>query len=228
MGVVTQRRQNDPTCCLFCHVRTGTILIGLFFLTMQVFVMVCLGYLIVYGGIIEKQLIETDVIYEEKHTTSDLSVAFIITFCMFLVTCMLLCGAMKHRAGYLLPFFCLQLFDFVLSCLTAINWFTAYPDGDGMNFPYNQEWYNKMKEQFGTQDYSNQWMVLISIITFLLVMTIKAYIITVVWACYKYIINRDSQQFNQSEDTEALLGPPAYNTVIKVPPNMPTPPPYQP
>jgi len=59
-------------------------------------------------------------------------------------------------------------------------------------------------------------------------MTIKAYFIACVWACYKYILSRENEQVTTSEDTEALLGPPAYSTVIKTPPDVPTPPPYQP
>jgi len=187
--------------------------------------MVYLGYQIVVGDAVEKVFnIDDEVVYTEDQTTSALSVTFIITFCTFLVTCMLLCGALKHRAGYLLPFFCLQLFDFVLSCLTAINWFTAYPDGD------DSHWLNSITEQYGGDGYNidKQWMVLTGIIAFLLVMTIKAYFIAVVWACYKYIVSKENEQFNQTEDTEALLTPPAYSTVVKVPPNMPTPPPYQP
>ncbi|XP_070555664.1 lysosomal-associated transmembrane protein 4A-like [Ptychodera flava] len=234
MGALPQRRRNDPTCCLCCHVRTGTIFIGMIYLVLQMMAMLYIGYTIIYG-VPNNQVYpkpEMDLLDEdEQRRISDLSVALVITFCMFLVTCMMLCGAMKHRGGYLLPFFCLQLFDFVLSCLTAVGWFTYYPDGDQtQSFPYNKEWLKYNLEQWGVEDYeiSSQWLILICIISFLTAMTIKAYCIACVWACYKYILSRENEQITHSEDTEALLGPPAYSTVIKTPPNIPTPPPYQP
>ncbi|XP_002739753.1 lysosomal-associated transmembrane protein 4A-like [Saccoglossus kowalevskii] len=233
MGVVMQRRQNDPTCCLFLHVRTGTIFIGMFHLVMQMIAMVFIGYMIVFFGSSEVEVdVEVDVFndLEYKKTTSDMSVALVITFCMFIVTCMMICGALKHRAGYLLPFFCLQLFDFVLSCLTAIGWFTYYPENDEQSFPNNIDWF-KYNNQMKLEDYGidGQWTILIFLILFLGIMTVKAYFISCVWACYKYIVCRDAVQMTgTSEDTEALLAPPAYATVVKLPPDVPTPPPYQP
>ena len=53
--------------------------------------------------------------------------ALLLTTLTFIVTAMMVQGAWQGRSSYILPFFCLQIFDFVISCLTVAGFF-SYDD----------------------------------------------------------------------------------------------------
>lgn len=45
----------------------------------------------------------------------DLNIGIMITFCTFVITLLMVVGAIKGQPSYLMPFFCLQVFDFCIS-----------------------------------------------------------------------------------------------------------------
>lgn len=80
--------------------------------------------------------------------------------------------------------------------------------------------------------------MLMAVVFFALVLIMKAYLIGMVWSCYKYLLQyerntnsgliRTYQPTDSTEDTEMLL-PPKYEDVIQMPAasaNEPPPPPY--
>ena len=46
---------------------------------------------------------------------------------MLLITLSLIIGIVHRRPVYMLPFFCYQVFDFIISCLTAIGHYHWLP-----------------------------------------------------------------------------------------------------
>jgi lysosomal-associated transmembrane protein len=151
---------------------------------------------------------------------------------------MLVYGAIKCRPGYLMPFFCLQVFDFCVSCLTVVGYFSYIPDIK--RWIAAQE-YLPWKEALLAVD--NDWLMLMAVMFFVLVLTLKAYFIGIVWSCYKYLstyertitrgVLRTYSGEQTGEDTEMLL-PPKYEDVIAMPleeepepvQEQPPPPPY--
>jgi len=161
----------------------------------------------------------------------DKFLGLLITMGSFVLTIMLVYGAVKGRPGYLMPFFCLQVFDFCISCLTVVGYFSYIPDLKNClqlqeNMPYREE----------LMSMDADWLMLMAIIFFVFVLTVKAYLIGVVWACYKYltqyertvtrgVIRTYDTETGNTDDTEMLL-PPKYEDAVRMSAEEPAPPPY--
>jgi len=168
--------------------------------------------------------------------SEDKFVGLLLVMGSFFVTVLLVYGAAKGYAGYLMPFFCLQVFDFCVACLTIVGYFSYMPDmktcldkgsffDRQMDFPFTND----------LKSVDRDWVMLFAIIFFVLILTLKAYFIGVVWACYKYLTNYKSAGNNMmrayeasnGEDSEMLL-PPKYEDAVRMAAEQPPPPPYFP
>jgi len=68
-------------------------------------------------------------IFTKKRVQSgDAHLALALLVGLLFMTAMMVCGTLKNRPLYLLPFFCFQVFDFVLACLTAAGHYTWLPN----------------------------------------------------------------------------------------------------
>lgn len=168
-------------------------------------------------------------------TSEDKFVGLLLVMGSFFVTVLLVYGAAKGYAGYLMPFFCLQVFDFCVTCLTIVGYFSYMPDmktcldkgtlfDQQMGFPFKND----------LKSLDHDWVMLFAIIFFVLVLTLKAYFIGVVWACYKYLTNYKTgnnmiraYEASSGEDAEMLL-PPKYEDAVRMAAEQPPPPPYFP
>ncbi|XP_054285512.1 lysosomal-associated transmembrane protein 4A isoform X2 [Macrosteles quadrilineatus] len=140
----------------------------------------------------------------------DVNTCVIFTFCTFMITLLMVYGAIKGKPVYLLPFFCLQVFDFCLSSLTAVGFVLYMPDVHGLvahspRIPYQTE----------LLQLNEQCLSLLVLLTFLVALLVKAYFIGVVWSCYKYLMLRvfPGQRTIHYIDTESLL--PSYEAAVK-------------
>uniref|UniRef100_A0A1B6LJD2 Lysosomal-associated transmembrane protein 4A n=1 Tax=Graphocephala atropunctata TaxID=36148 RepID=A0A1B6LJD2_9HEMI len=147
----------------------------------------------------------------------DVNTCVIFTFCTFMITALMVYGAIKGKPIYLLPFFCLQVFDFCLSSLTAVGFLMYMPNvhvliADSPRIPYQNE----------LLQLNEQCLSLLVLLTFIIALLVKAYFIGVVWSCYKYLMLRvfPGQRTIHYIDTESLL--PSYEAAVK---KFPTPPP---
>jgi len=158
----------------------------------------------------------------------DAHLALALLVGLFFITAMLLHGVAKNRPGYLLPFFCFQVFDLMLSCLTAVGHYTWLPNlqevlADNPNVPFRDQ----------LMDINSQWMALCILTAYVIVLFAKAYFIGIVWACYQYMHLRQagvltytmSEDGQQQGDGELLL-PPDYESALKMPQAGTPPPPY--
>ncbi|KAL5016734.1 hypothetical protein ScPMuIL_006323 [Solemya velum] len=146
---VDRADSGNHKCCFCFHCRTGTLLLGLWHLIGCIFV---IGFLLLStfhpnvlleaqagcssqtDGVYLSPDADTDAKYSYDHifkkqwTKEDLCVAFALTVCSLMITLLLVYGTIKNRPGYLMPFFCLQVFSFCLGCLTVVGYFSYAPN----------------------------------------------------------------------------------------------------
>ncbi|XP_026477019.1 lysosomal-associated transmembrane protein 4B-like [Ctenocephalides felis] len=109
----------------------------------------------------------------------------LVTICTLAITLMMLYGAVKQKPAHILPFFCLQLFDFAITTLTATGYLCYLRSVHRL---VSESRHLPMREEL--LKLSPQTLSLLVLVGFICVMLFKAYCIGVVWRCYKYLTMR--------------------------------------
>ncbi|XP_066998082.2 lysosomal-associated transmembrane protein 4A [Anabrus simplex] len=266
-------RQNDWRCCFCCHVRTGTIVLGIWHLMLHVLALSVIAVVLRHPELVqednardpvlptplseveEEHIVEINILdlpsqgdSRARHPTDfatahgyrdifghrslnhqDLNVGVVVTFCTFAITLLMVFGAVKGKPSYLMPFFCLQVFDFCIASLTAVGYLCYLPDihrvvADNPHLPFQDK----------LLQLNPQCLSLLVLLTFMFTMMLKAYFIGVVWSCYKYLSLRIAAAQRTihyiDPDSQSLLPDlPDYETAMCDPrfavKKFPTPPP---
>ncbi|XP_065094206.1 lysosomal-associated transmembrane protein 4B isoform X1 [Ochlerotatus camptorhynchus] len=207
-------RNKEWTCCFGIHVRTATIIIGVWHLCLNLLALGIISiiirtnnYHLLFDGMNDiddngnEQLapvlptplskVDRPYAYIERFQQSglhsnDVDMSGLVFLCMIAVTLMLIYGAVKAKPSHLLPFFCLQIFDFAIATLTAAN-HLCYIRSIHMWITESQ---NRLpwKEEF--VKLSPQTLSVLVLIGFILFIFLKAYAIGIVWRCYKFLTFR--------------------------------------
>lgn len=123
-----------------------------------------------------------DIFTHRSLNRQDVNVGVVVTFCTFAITLLMVFGAVKGKPSYLMPFFCLQVFDFCIASLTAVGYLCYLPNvhhlvAENPHMPFQEELLRM----------SPQFLSLLVLFTFIAAMMVKGYFIGVVWSCYKYL-----------------------------------------
>lgn len=208
--------------CLCCHVRTGSIILGIWHLVLHVFSVGILASVIFQPDVVNHmqnqwkdingstccnnneimnqnlnfQLPELpklnagssenyDFLKELKWELEDVRVALAVTLCKGFVTCLMIYGAVCGYSSYVMPFFCIQVFEFTLTIVSVIGYFSY-----GYILPSPRELINNsyiipFKKELLQLD--TQWMWVIFMMAFTFCIFVKAYCMSIVWSCYKFV-----------------------------------------
>lgn len=199
-------RNKEWTCCFGLHVRTATIMIGMWHLMLNVLTLGILAAIIRnpammqelengnddygrFGGeVLPTPLSKIDPPYAYRdHSLNyqNVDMGGIVCVCMIAISLMLIYGAAKYKPSHLLPFFCLQLFDFAITTLTAAGYLCYLRSIHRIiDESHRLPWRDELLKM------SPQLLSVVVLLVFLTVVMLKAYAIGIVWRCYKYLTMR--------------------------------------
>jgi hypothetical protein len=159
--------------------------------------------------------------------------ALTYTSASFFIAYLLINGVIYKRPTYLLPFFALQVLDFIVSCLNLLSHITN--DMPPSNIGKVSKDFNKINKEYYYGDINEMFKSFFAL-------ALKAYFLGMVWSCYKYLvlcrhqgIIRDSSHANGNhedgssinyEEASLPLNPPKYEELMKNPSIANMPPPY--
>ncbi|KAJ0176580.1 hypothetical protein K1T71_007759 [Dendrolimus kikuchii] len=115
----------------------------------------------------------------------DVDVGALVTVCTLAITLMLIYGASRGKPAHLLPFFCLQIFDFAITVLTATGYLCYLRSihrlvAETRRVPWRAQ----------LLQLSAPALAFVVLSAFLVAVLLKGYCISVVWRCYKYLTMR--------------------------------------
>uniref|UniRef100_A0A672HTU4 Lysosomal-associated transmembrane protein 4B n=1 Tax=Salarias fasciatus TaxID=181472 RepID=A0A672HTU4_SALFA len=204
-------RWYSTSCCLCCHVRTGTIILGIWYMLINAVVLLillsALNDPIQYRYHLTSSELGTDI-----DVMDDASDCLIYSECLFFF--------IQQHAAWIIPFFCYQIFDFALNTLVAIS-VVVYPNTvqDYLQqlpgtFPYKEDIMS-----------TNNMCLVFAVLLFIgCILSFKAYLIGCVWNCYRYVSGRGTTEvlvYVTTNDTTVLLPP--YEEAVAIPPKEPPP-----
>ncbi|EFA08970.2 lysosomal-associated transmembrane protein 4B [Tribolium castaneum] len=233
-------RNNEWRCCFCLHVRTATILLGIWHLILHILALAVLALLMRNHNVImqhnaefeqsnflptplSKKVKDEDNPYYLPTTqdgrtiySSDIDMGALMTVCTLSITLLMVYGTIRGKATHLLPFFCLQLFDFAITTLTATGYFCYLRSVHRL---VAEHWHN-LPFRNELLKLSPQYLSLLVLAAFLISMLWKAYCIGIVWRCYKYLTLRQQSRNNTihyilpTEGSDRLPEP-DYSTLLR-------------
>lgn len=227
VGIDENRK--PPSCCVCLNVRLGTIVISLFYMFCGIFVAAqTLRH--------KKKEYAGTVVVDEFDDWSylnhfqnnghkyavDRNCVGLVILCMSVIV-MILCiyGASLRRSSYVLPFFCLQVFDMSLTIMIAATM---------LSYASRLKWFmensGKYDEHIANMSLTHFRMLLVTF--WLITITIKYYMMSVVWECYKYTKGIEDQHRRMDVNPSFMIYPgalgvdgmvlPTYDDVVKASP----------
>ncbi|XP_036416579.1 lysosomal-associated transmembrane protein 4B-like isoform X2 [Colossoma macropomum] len=207
-------RLHSTRCCLCCHVRTGTIILGIWYMLINAVVFFIL--LTALSDPDQYHLTSAELANDlDVMDDANMCIASAISLLMIVICGMAIYGAYKLHAAWIIPFFSYQVFDFALNALVAVS-VVVYPNTihDYLqqlpgNFPYKEE----------IMSMSNTCLVLIVLLFITCILAFKAYLMVCVWSCYRYVSGRSNAEVlvyvTNMNDTTVLLPP--YDDTVALP-----------
>ncbi|KAI4880445.1 hypothetical protein NFI96_011279 [Prochilodus magdalenae] len=182
-------RLQSTRCCVCCHVRTGTIILGIWYMLINAVVLLIL--LTALSDPDQYHLTSAELANDlDVMDDANMCIASAISLLMIVICGMATYGAYKLHAAWIIPFFAYQVFDFALNALVAVsvvvypNTIQDYLEQLPGNFPY--------KEQIMSM--SNACLVLIVLLFIICILAFKAYLMVCVWSCYRYVNGRSAAE----------------------------------
>ncbi|XP_013145361.1 PREDICTED: tetraspanning orphan receptor [Papilio polytes] len=205
-------RNNEWRCCFCLHVRTGTILLGTWHLMLHLVALGFLAAIVRDPRLLEElerdsapadwgelgaamptplSNVESPPSPFPQHGNqprdysliyNDVDLGALVTLCTLVITLFLIYGASRGKPVHLLPFFCLQIFDFAITVMTATGYLCHLRSIHHLIAETKRVPWRAQLLQLSTPT-----LTLIVLGAILLAILIKLYCLRVVWRCFKYL-----------------------------------------
>ncbi|XP_065343590.1 lysosomal-associated transmembrane protein 4A isoform X2 [Cloeon dipterum] len=200
---IKDERREDWICFFCCHVRTATISIGIWQLMLQILSLATVAVMVSHPELAENHGRPiTSAPPEDESTGSPLPTPLSrtpsysrdpnmntqINLIAIASTIALIYGAAKGRPFYLLPYFCLKVFDFCLAVVIAISYLCALPSLTALAKQAEEQGNEMVKKQLHNMNPSALGFV--TILALVAALYIKLYLLSVIWRCYRYLTLR--------------------------------------
>lgn len=207
------------SCCLCLDIRTGVIILGLIHLVFQVASIIVICQLLVHPDTYDQ---ESSYISSNHFMKANNFASLAISLLLFILTAFMVYGTIQRRPGYLLPFFCLQVFDLCFFALLLFGSVTNHDQVVVLRSKVSHHYKYMRLEKVDPK---------CVIVTLTALLIIKAYLANCVWTCYKLFVIRLKKLSEDQiarvccsdSDFETLL--PNYDDATKETPKE-SPPPY--
>ncbi|XP_033247111.1 tetraspanning orphan receptor isoform X1 [Drosophila miranda] len=203
------RQHKEFTCCFGLHVHTATLMIGLWHLFLNILALSVLAVIWRNPEMMDElesgshdytvdlnapalptPLSKVDPPYAYRdhslnYRKQNFDMGGLVCTCMIAITLMMIYGTIKGKPSHLLPFFCLQLFDFAITTLTAAGYLCYLQAihriiAESHRLPWREKLLELPPEE----------LVVVVLVVFVCIVFLKAYCIGIVWRCYKYLTLR--------------------------------------
>ncbi|XP_061675941.1 lysosomal-associated transmembrane protein 4B-like isoform X2 [Syngnathoides biaculeatus] len=190
----------STNCCFCCHVRTGTIVLGIWYMLINIVVLLIL--LTALGDPQHYHLTSAELANDlDVMDDANMCIASAISLLMILV-----CGMATYGAY--------QIFDFALNTLVAVS-IVVYPN---MIQDYLQQFPDNFPYKEDIAALSTVCLILIVLMFISCILGFKAYLIACVWNCYRYVCSRGGAEillYVTTNDTTVLLS--TYDNCVSNP-----------
>ncbi|XP_058031032.1 lysosomal-associated transmembrane protein 4B [Ahaetulla prasina] len=207
------------SCCLCCHVRTGTIILGVWYLILNAVVLLIILSALTDPG--QYHLAGTELSNDfEFMDDANMCIATAVSLLMILICAMATYGAYKITGWRL------EIGGPLESVVRFKSHHYRFARGTHVcpetsrqpaNFPYKEE----------IMSMNSICLIVILLLCLSITLAFKAYLISCVWNCYRYINNRNNSDvlvYITTNDTAVLL--PSYDDSANGPGKDAPPPPY--
>ncbi|KAK7885988.1 hypothetical protein WMY93_025609 [Mugilogobius chulae] len=202
MTLLSPGLRSSTSCCLCCHVRTGTIILGVWRMLFNIVVLIILLPALwdsqMYHLISAEMSSGLDVIDDDN----TLYIVSAISLLMIIISGMATYGAFKLRSAWIIPFLCYECFDFGLNTVVAMCLiFNPSTIGD---------YVKQLPDNFLDKDIDMNYMAVAVVFFIICILIGKAYLILCVWRCYAYVKswgNTEILNYTTTIDTTVLIPP---------------------
>jgi lysosomal-associated transmembrane protein len=112
---------------------------------------------------------------------------------------MLIYGIIKNKPGYLLPYFCIKVFQIIISSITTLGFYRYLPNVK-MWITYHEDF--PFKDKMVEMDHQTLEVLIFAILLFTVI--IKLNIAYMVWYCYHFMITMENFRLQLSEEMNEI------------------------
>ncbi|XP_041069575.1 lysosomal-associated transmembrane protein 4A-like [Carcharodon carcharias] len=202
--------------CLFCHVRTGTIILTASY-TVVWTIMAGFELVRLFRPDSKVDVSMVGIHLEGVFHGVETFTSLIFEVLMISISGLGVYGIIKYFPHFLTPFICYLVVDIIIYCIEVLGIYVELPEYMHVKHYVQNVFYFPEREIVAEPDSNKALITYICI--FLCVLLLKCFFIYSTWNCYKFIkeLEQESSLVNTLLNLRSRTQPPAYEDIMKLP-----------